>query len=68
MMVGPGYYWFVECSNCRKDIIVREAPSPEEKERPRKRGVRTRCPFCGKQDTYTASTVQRGVVDSSMRA
>ena len=68
MMVEPGYYWFVECSNCRKDIIVREAPSPEEKERPRKRGVRTRCPFCGEQDTYPASTVQRGVVDSSMRA
>ena len=33
--VKPGYYFFVVCVNCGKEIILREAPSPKEKEFPK---------------------------------
>lgn len=61
----PGWYFFVQCSNCNKDIIFQEAPSPEDEERPMVRGVKVTCPHCQTENTYSAKQVQRGEVEEN---
>ena len=56
----PGFYFFVVCVNCGKDIILRDAPSPKEKELPKMRSIETNCSRCGAEHTYHPSTVRRG--------
>ena len=56
----PGFYFFVVCVNCGKDIILRDAPSLKEKELPKMRSIETNCSRCGAEHTYHPSTVRRG--------
>jgi len=56
----PGFYVFVLCVNCGKDIILRGAPSPKEKELPAMRIIEANCSRCGAEHTYQPSTVRRG--------
>ena len=55
-----GYYFFVVCVNCGKEIILRDAPSPKEKELPKMRSIETNCSRCGAEHTYHPSKVGRG--------
>ena len=56
----PGFYFFVVCVNCGKEIILRDAPSLKEKELPKMRSIETNCSRCGAEHTYHPSTVRRG--------
>jgi ribosomal protein S27E len=60
-----GWYFYVVCRQCRKEIIFAKAPSPEEEEQPMVRGVEATCPDCQMRDTYRANEVQRGQVDDN---
>jgi ribosomal protein S27E len=61
----PGWYFYVQCSNCNEDIIFREAPPPVEIPQAMSRGVTVICPHCNKEDTYPAARVRRGVVEDN---
>jgi DNA-directed RNA polymerase subunit RPC12/RpoP len=51
--VKPGYYFYVLCVNCGKEIIFARAPSPQEEETPEiMRGMSLQCPHCGEEHTY----------------
>ena len=65
--VKPGYYLFVVCVNCGKEIILREAPSPQEKESPKMRSMETNCSHCGANHTYHPGTIGRGIVEEEDR-
>ena len=59
----PGaWYFFVVCPSCKKQIIFREAPSPEMELRPFVTGVKLACEGCGKANTFRASQVRRSQV------
>jgi hypothetical protein len=63
----PGkWYFFVICRKCHKDIIFAEAPSFEEEEEPKVRGVKATCPHCQTAGSaYRANEVRRGQVDGN---
>ena len=56
----PGYYFFVVCVKCGKEIILRDAPSRKEKELPKMRSIETNCSHCGAEQIYHPSTLGRG--------
>jgi DNA-directed RNA polymerase subunit RPC12/RpoP len=61
--VKPGWYFYVLCIQCRKEIPFKEAPSPEEEESPPKPSVTTTCPHCGARHSYAAAEVDRGLIE-----
>jgi ribosomal protein S27E len=58
-----GWYFYVQCTGCNRDIIFQKAPPPEELAHPRIQGLNVKCPHCGKEDTYPAAQVRRGQVE-----
>src|SRR5262245_58090619 len=56
LMGEPQYGWFVEYTNCGKEIFITKAPSPEEIERGSTRPISWtgRCAHCGKEGRYPA--------------
>ena len=58
----PGWYFFVGPS-CSQEITFKEAPSPEEEERPSVSGVQLVCPSCGTEHTYRPADVDRCLIE-----
>jgi len=57
----PGaWYFFVQCSNCGKEIIFQEAPPPQQIDTPKVRPLQVVCPHCKTDGKYRAAQVQRG--------
>src|SRR6185436_14129540 len=55
----PGFYVFVLCVNCGKEIILRDAPSPKEKELPAMRIIEANCSRCGAEHLSTEHGTSR---------
>lgn len=63
----PGWYFYVECVNCREDIIFKKAPPAEEINPVLVQGVTVSCPRCKTEHTYPALQVKRGVVEDNTK-
>jgi hypothetical protein len=57
-----GWYFFVVCHTCHKEILISEAPSPEQEKTPRVRGGKVTCRHCQSAHTFQPSQVGRGRV------
>jgi hypothetical protein len=58
----PGWWYYVECSNCGEEALFARASSPDEEAVPKVRGVKLTCQNCGVEAVYPPSAVRRGEV------
>jgi hypothetical protein len=59
----PGeWYFFIVCHNCEREILLSEAPSPEQEKAPKIQGGKVTCPHCQSARTFQPSQVGRGRV------
>ncbi len=57
-----GWYFFIVCHNCEREILLSEAPSPEQEKAPKVQGGKVTCPHCQSARTFQPSQVGRGRV------
>src|SRR5712692_3839977 len=57
-----GWYFFIVCHNCQKEILLSEAPSQEQEKTPKVQGGKVTCPHCQSARTFEPSQVGRGWV------
>jgi DNA-directed RNA polymerase subunit RPC12/RpoP len=56
------YHFFAICANCGKEIVLHEAPSPQQEEHPKSRGSTATCPHCKTTHTYMGREMGRGEI------
>ena len=60
-MNQPKYYFFASCIKCGEQVILYQAPDPEEKPCPPADSKTATCLHCGTQHTYWQSEMQLAV-------
>ena len=59
----PGYYFASYCPNCKGEVTLGKAPSPQEEEFPKTRSNLMTCPRCQTEHTYAPGEMVRGIVE-----
>ena len=52
------WYFIVDCGNCARGAILREASSPDELAQPRISAFLLKCSYCGHKEVYQSEQLQ----------
>jgi hypothetical protein len=55
--IDPGYYCYVLCVKCRKEIVLKEANDPNEEAFPKAQSQRVACPNIGQARCNLARSI-----------
>jgi hypothetical protein len=61
--MGLAYWLYIECKNCRTEILFKEIPRPMPDDDLRSAAVHLVCPSCGFESIYLPPEIHLGIVD-----